>query len=176
MKPRQPYRSPFWRPDPAGESGVPFGGDAKPVPAAAPERPARATPQPPQPRIERATPDHANTYAPSDLALFGRLMDFGKRTQGAARPAEEPASPRPQRREDQTRRHEVAPRAEAAGAYTSRDLTLFQNLQPPVSGVRRASADASHQPISPSSPAATRSYSQADLDAFDKLTRFGRSS
>ena len=170
MKPRQPYRSPFWKPDLGGEPMGSSGWEPQPAPAAPqPDRLARPAPSPR--RIERAATEHANTYAPSDMALFGRLMDFSKQGH-TVRQAEEPA--RPQRREESARRRDPPARAEAPKHYSGRDLALFQSLQPPSSGYT-APADAARYVPSPQLSASTRGYSQADLDAFDKLTPFGRS-
>ncbi len=95
-------------------------------------------------------------YAPSDLALFGKLMSFGNGHEPAPQPA--PAA-RP-------RRAEVAA-SQTSNRYTGRDAALFQGLEATFAGVAQQPARAA--PAGPS-----RSYTQADLDAFDKLTAFGR--
>ncbi len=54
-------------------------------------------------------------------------------------------------------------------------MALFQTLQAPFSNVRQEGTDARRTTPSIDPTLATHGYSQQDLEAFEKLTRFGRS-
>ena len=152
MKPRQPYRSPFWRPDIA---------DGPPVGAARPEAERRSKP---------AAPEQSHGYTANDLAMFGKLQAFRNQTTSAEphRPAPKAATlrdppPAPVR--------QAAAPVTPSGAYSSRDATLFQGLEASFASVSQAAA-----PRAASAPPAPtgRVYAQGDLDAFDQLAKFGR--
>ncbi len=103
------------------------------------------------------------TYAPGDLALFGRLAVFGNRTEAV----QTHQAAQPSRRESALRARAVEA---ASGTYTSRDASLFQSLEAAFSATRAPPAIHLAASASP-----TRSYSPADLEAFEKLAKFGRS-
>jgi hypothetical protein len=154
MKPRQPYRSPFWRPDLADAPPAPSRREIKPIPA------EPRTPPPGPPAQHPATPQRLVPYAPSDLALFGKLMSFGNGHDPAPAPQPPPAA-RP-------KRPEVAA-SPTSNTYTGRDAALFEGLEASFAGIAQPAPAARAAPARPS-----RGYTQADLDAFDKLTAFGR--
>jgi len=105
-------------------------------------------------------------YAPSDLALFGKLMSFGPGREAAATPHSAPTRHEPAVR---PRRADVAA-GKRSNTYTGRDAALFQGLEASFAGVAQPAAASAAAP-----PAPTRGYTQADLDAFDTLAKFGRS-
>lgn len=167
MIPRKPYRSPFWKPDSKTEQ--PRG--TEPSRAAAESRrgaghaPARTT------HLDAPDPDGSEKYSSRDIEQFNRLMKFDGR-------------PDPVAEADDTARHSVREEIRArsapgvatqasSGPYKTRDVDMFQSIQQEFSKTRQEPAARPGPPPRPAATDGAPTYSQQDIEAFEKLMKFG---
>ena len=172
MIPRQPYRSPFWRPDPAADDA------ARPVvrtTRAGPHEEFAARPVQRVAAKRQAAPagNGHGGYLAADLALFETLTPSGERLQARPAPAIE-ARAAPSRAGDTGRPDRGRSVRLPEQRYSAADDALFATLQAGFSHVRNGGQPGG-QPQDAGSAALSHGYSQDDLEAFERLTRFGPS-
>jgi len=169
MMPRKPYRSPFWKPGSKNEQ--PRGAGASRV---AVESEGSAGPAPARTSSYLGSPgqDHSEKYSSRDIEQFSRLMKFD----GRSDPALGNDGPiRHSVREEIRARSGpgvAAPQA-SPGNYKTRDMDLFQSIQQEFSKTRNKPAARPGTPAQPAPTDHARTYSQQDIEAFEKLMKFG---
>lgn len=171
MIPRKPYRSPFWKPDSSydqqRETVAIARASRRPVSGAGVDATPTSTNH-----LGAPERDGSDKYSSSDLQQFHGLMRFDGRAD--AEPGRAEPKPNSVREEIRARsRPEAAAHRELSGSFKKRDEDLFQDIQKEFSKTPAEPGERRSASAQPAPTDRSPEYSQRDIEAFEKIMKFG---